>query len=401
MPSSDIEEQEAALLDSYEYALRRVETEEDTAKVYRDLAEVIGAEITLIEGYFGYMQTGEERQKRQRAWETALPVVKRKEGVLTVCFDVGELIRNEVEMRISAIKEVANSPESNETADNSLQTANPVPKKPIEMGEIVPTLGRNSAVSGLMKAQVTNWQGQPYAILVENNIDWVTLPTDWTFLPANEVRAPPLESLPPIQCTCSPLSSCTQSCPCAASSSPLFLPNSPNKILTKAPTVLVKGCKDSCSCNKDICGFSFLSKSGPQLAVIRRSTGSSQPFWSLASLQDLKQGEFVLEVTGEVIDSKERRNALLTVSLCPELCLSMVSRGGLGRFLQHSCDPSLSLVRFCPSSDLRRTQTLLFARKAIAQSQDLTVDFDSLLSLRGRIPCLCGSAVCRGHIGVE
>jgi len=403
LPGSDLDEQEAALLDSYEYSLRRVDKQGNIGDVYQDLAEVIGAEMGLIERYFGYMQTGEDGQKRERAWETAQPVVKRREGGLTVCFDMGKLIRNEVERRLSTIEEIAKSPEGNDTADNSLQKAQLVPQKSIETdktGPICEQLEANCAELGkFMVVQVTDWQGKAYAVQVENNIDWVTLPTDWTFIPTNELKAPALEPLPPIQCTCS--SACTQSCPCSASSSPLFLPNSPNKVLSKAPAVLVKGCKDCCSCSKDICAYSFIENSSPQLAVIRRAAGSSPPFWSLASLQDIHQGEFVLEVTGEVIDPKDRRNALLTVPICPELCLSMISRGGLGRFLQHSCDPSLTIVRFCPSADLRRTQVLLFARKSISKAQDLSVDFDSFLCIRGRIPCLCGSAVCRGHIGVE
>ena len=217
----------------------------------------------------------------------------------------------------------------------------------------------------------------------------------------NEVKAKPVAPLPPIQCACSPLSSCTQSCPCAASSTPLFLPNSPNKLLNKVPGMLVKGCKASCSCKKGTCGFSFLARTHPKLVVIRRSAGSLRPFWSLATLQKLDKGEFVLEVTGEVIDAKESSNPLLTAPLCAQLSLSMVSQGSLARFLQHSCDPTLSIVRFCPSSDLRLTRLLLFAQKSLSKCEELTVDFDCLLGLHGRISCLCGSALCRGHIGVD
>jgi SET domain-containing protein len=165
--------------------------------------------------------------------------------------------------------------------------------------------------------------------------------------------------------------------------------------------VCVLSLKTSVPARKYPCGISFLAKAYPKLVVIRRSSGSLRPFWSLETLQEIDKGEFVLEATGEVINGKEDSDPLLTAPLYAQLSLSMVSQGSLARFLQHNCDPTLALVRFCSSSDLRLTRVLLFAQKSLSKCEELSVDFDCLLGLHRRIPCVCGSALCRGHIGVE
>lgn len=73
--------------------------------------------------------------------------------------------------------------------------------------------------------------------------------------------------------------------------------------------------------------------------------------------------------------------------------------GGVGRFLNHSCDPNLEMVPVraqCVVPEL-----CLFARRDVGPGEELTYDYSGGSNGRGGRPCLCGTPACRGQLPLD
>ena len=105
----------------------------------------------------------------------------------------------------------------------------------------------------------------------------------------------------------------------------------------------------------------------------------------------------VIEYTGELINRKETKRR----GVGPHTYLFTLndywtidgSVGGSGaEYINHSCEPNLQ-AWIC------KDHILYMSRRRIAAGEELTVDYRFSTKVE-RVPCLCGSAKCRGAINL-
>jgi SET domain-containing protein len=111
----------------------------------------------------------------------------------------------------------------------------------------------------------------------------------------------------------------------------------------------------------------------------------------------IPQGRRVIQYTGERISQREamRRTVRMFLSGKAERVYTVLlnrrskldgSVGGSGaEFINHSCDPNLTMRRI-------RGKIFLYSFKKIRAGEELTVDY----GFRCSCPCRCGSTKCRG-----
>lgn len=144
--------------------------------------------------------------------------------------------------------------------------------------------------------------------------------------------------------------------------------------------------------------------------------------WGLKTLQDIIKGQFVCEYAGEIISSKEakrrtnlnqenhnyiivikehiKNNQILSTHVDP------MYFGNVGRFINHSCDPLLTMVPVRIDSLI--PVLALFAAKNICKNTELTFDYSggscSGEEVSGPTPessrkqCMCGTSSCSGYL---
>nr|XP_034308155.1 probable histone-lysine N-methyltransferase set-23 [Crassostrea gigas] len=179
-------------------------------------------------------------------------------------------------------------------------------------------------------------------------------------------------------------------------------------------------CNGNCSCSQTC--VNRVVQGGVKVRV--------ELFWTVSkgigvrTLEDLDPGAFVCEYAGEIISSDEARkrslaqrkedmNYIITVN---EHCKSGVIKthvdprnfGNVGRFLNHSCDPNLTMLPVRIDSEI--PLLCLFAKRKISSGEELnfhyglssgderTVYSDIDGKESGLIPCNCGSQLCQGYL---
>lgn len=139
--------------------------------------------------------------------------------------------------------------------------------------------------------------------------------------------------------------------------------------------------------------------------------------------EDLKPGMFVCEYAGEVLSYEEARkrtlaqgkedmNYIITVN---EHCKSGVIKtyvdpryfGNIGRFLNHSCDPNLTMLPIRVNNEI--PLLCLFANREIRIGEELTFHYGLPSETDSRfhchleddtdlLPCHCGAQACTGYL---
>lgn len=118
--------------------------------------------------------------------------------------------------------------------------------------------------------------------------------------------------------------------------------------------------------------------------------------------ESITPGRKVIEYTGEIITLREARaryERMMRSYKPKKFCFFHLNRnriidgavGGSGaELINHSCDPNLRTRRI-------RGHILYFSKRRIRKGEELTVDYRfSKKALR--VPCNCGSPLCRGTI---
>jgi len=107
----------------------------------------------------------------------------------------------------------------------------------------------------------------------------------------------------------------------------------------------------------------------------------------------------VMEYTGERISRKETRRRseeqgrmIYLFTLDKYWTLDGAVGGSGAQYINHCCDPNITAA-------IRNGHILYISRRAIRKGQELTVDYHFAKDIE-RIPCKCGSALCRGTINL-
>lgn len=136
----------------------------------------------------------------------------------------------------------------------------------------------------------------------------------------------------------------------------------------------------------------------------------------LKTLQDIKRGQFVCEYAGEVLLESEARRRIENMTETDMNYLFILRehfqsgtvctyidpqyKGNIGRFINHSCCPNLSIVPV--RVDTMVPHVCLFASRDIAAEEEVTYDYGQhgcpSSDMSKRHPCKCGSEQCRGYL---
>ncbi|KAL1841026.1 hypothetical protein VTK73DRAFT_3600 [Phialemonium thermophilum] len=77
--------------------------------------------------------------------------------------------------------------------------------------------------------------------------------------------------------------------------------------------------------------------------------------------------------------------------------IDATKKGGIARFINHSCMPNCTAKIIKVEGSKR---IVIYALRDIAQNEELTYDykFEREIGSLDRIPCLCGTAACKGFL---
>ncbi|KAH9539430.1 hypothetical protein CY35_15G057000 [Sphagnum magellanicum] len=127
--------------------------------------------------------------------------------------------------------------------------------------------------------------------------------------------------------------------------------------------------------------------------------------WGLVALEPIDTEDFVIEYVGEVIrrqisDIRERRYETLGIGssylfrIDDELVVDATRRGGLARFINHSCDPNCYTKIITVEG---QKKVVIYSKRPIVAGEELTYDYKFPLE-EVKIPCFCGASRCRGSL---
>ncbi|KAF9777525.1 hypothetical protein BJ322DRAFT_1222229 [Thelephora terrestris] len=127
--------------------------------------------------------------------------------------------------------------------------------------------------------------------------------------------------------------------------------------------------------------------------------------WGLYAMERIARGEMVIEYVGEVIraavaDKREKAyerqgiGSSYLFRIDEDLVVDATKKGNLGRLINHSCDPNCT-AKIITISGVKKI--VIYAKQEIELGDEITYDYHFPIE-QDKIPCLCGSAKCRGYL---
>ncbi|KAJ2936540.1 hypothetical protein H1R20_g555, partial [Candolleomyces eurysporus] len=127
--------------------------------------------------------------------------------------------------------------------------------------------------------------------------------------------------------------------------------------------------------------------------------------WGLYAQEKISRGEMVIEYVGEVIRAQvaEKREkayerqgigSSYLFRIDEELVVDATKKGNLGRLINHSCDPNCTAKIITINGEKK---IVIYAKQDIEYGDEITYDYHFPFE-QDKIPCLCGSAKCRGYL---
>eukprot|EP00096_Caligus_rogercresseyi_P001210 TRINITY_DN1190_c0_g1_i3.p1 TRINITY_DN1190_c0_g1~~TRINITY_DN1190_c0_g1_i3.p1 ORF type:complete len:1358 (-),score=455.16 TRINITY_DN1190_c0_g1_i3:220-4293(-) len=159
-------------------------------------------------------------------------------------------------------------------------------------------------------------------------------------------------------------------------------------------------CNDLCNCNVSTCHNRVIQHGVTSRMIVFRTENMG---WGVRALKDIAKGTFVCEYVGEIISDSEadtREDSYLFDLDYREgetYCIDANRFGNIARFINHSCNPSLTPVKvFSDHQDLRFPHIALFANRDIPKGTELGFDYgEKFWVIKHRaFTCHCGSEDC-------
>lgn len=406
---------EEGLLDAYEFTVKRAFEEAGLqAKViYEDIGEILGVGSDMVQDYFEHLNeeypNADCNQEKPMVIRLNLGYIIEKE-VAQACKDYVIPIRHlDICPNLATTTIPPNTPilplsEPTKPLISPLPDSLSVSEDSTEESK----QGQYDAIcpySGLYQTLVESQGGVMASVLTASSVDGERFPEKWEFLLSNEVKYDfYILKSSPNPCKCYLEQGCNgEYCTCAGQLRQNIISNGP-KTLISLPNkgyFHLQACTSACHCLKSACSLHLFTYNLRQSRTILACIAPKH--WSLFAFDPIQPGEFVLEVTGEVRGEAEHvaKQGFFDPLLClkPSLYLKTLEKGSLARFLTHSCEANLSVLRVTPGTAWLQTRLLLFSNRAISCKEELTVNFDQLLNLPFQIRCECGAQTCRGQIG--
>eukprot|EP00730_Choanoeca_flexa_P013597 TRINITY_DN5496_c0_g1_i2.p1 TRINITY_DN5496_c0_g1~~TRINITY_DN5496_c0_g1_i2.p1 ORF type:complete len:735 (+),score=235.57 TRINITY_DN5496_c0_g1_i2:150-2354(+) len=129
--------------------------------------------------------------------------------------------------------------------------------------------------------------------------------------------------------------------------------------------------------------------------------------WGLRAKEDIQRGDFIYEYVGEVYTQaqfeqrqvqyhEEGRYHYYFMSLDADHVIDATLKGGLSRFINHSCDPNAETQKWTVNGYLRIG---FFAIQDIPAGEEITFDYQYERYGEQAQACYCGASNCRGTLG--
>ncbi|VDM45468.1 unnamed protein product [Toxocara canis] len=221
-----------------------------------------------------------------------------------------------------------------------------------------------------------------------------------------------------LACRC--VNNCQSDCPCVSRcvyDSSGRLTEKARQLAEKQELGMVLECNGSCFCSSQC--QSRVAQNGVRAHLeVYRSTRYG---WAVRSAVPIQRGthdllwlsmfvfgvefcrEFVCEYTGQLIsgeeaDRREDDNYLFEIiDDASSYCIDAKHHGNVSRFVNHSCDANLMIVRVVWDANVRHFPHIcFFAKNNITRGEELTIDYGKQwwdVKLR-KFACKCGSKNC-------
>ncbi|MQL82312.1 hypothetical protein Taro_014784, partial [Colocasia esculenta] len=166
--------------------------------------------------------------------------------------------------------------------------------------------------------------------------------------------------------------------------------------------MLLSSCSQSCDCG-DLClNKPFQHRPVKKMKLVQTEKCGS----GIIADEDIKQGEFVIEYVGEVIDDKTCEDRLWQMKhrgetnfyLCEinrDMVIDATFKGNKSRYINHSCQPNTEMQKWIIDGE---TRIGIFATRDIKKGEDLTYDYQ-FVQFGADQDCYCGSLHCRRKLG--
>ncbi|OAA66240.1 histone-lysine N-methyltransferase [Cordyceps fumosorosea ARSEF 2679] len=130
--------------------------------------------------------------------------------------------------------------------------------------------------------------------------------------------------------------------------------------------------------------------------------------WGLYTMEDIHKDDMIIEYVGEEVRqqiSEIRENRYLKSGIGSSYLfridentvIDATKKGGIARFINHSCMPNCTAKIIKVEGSKR---IVIYALRDITMNEELTYDykFEREIGSLDRIPCLCGTAACKGFL---
>ncbi|KAJ7974026.1 histone-lysine N-methyltransferase ASHH1 [Quillaja saponaria] len=131
--------------------------------------------------------------------------------------------------------------------------------------------------------------------------------------------------------------------------------------------------------------------------------------WGLLADENIKEGKFIIEYSGEVISWKEAKRRsqayeiqglkdAFIISLNSSESIDATRKGSLARFINHSCLPNCETRKWTVLGEIR---VGIFAKHDITIGTELAYDYNFEWFGGAKVRCLCGASSCSGFLGAK
>ncbi|KAK8110593.1 histone-lysine N-methyltransferase- H3 lysine-4 specific [Apiospora kogelbergensis] len=162
--------------------------------------------------------------------------------------------------------------------------------------------------------------------------------------------------------------------------------------------------KRSLGQDSDVLRFNQLKKRKKPVKFARSAIHN----WGLYTMENINKDDMIIEYVGEevrqqVAELRENRylksgiGSSYLFRIDDNTVIDATKKGGIARFINHSCMPNCT-AKIIKVEGTKRI--VIYALRDIAQNEELTYDykFEREIGSLDRIPCLCGTAACKGFL---
>uniref|UniRef100_A0A7N0TNE1 Histone-lysine N-methyltransferase ASHH2 n=1 Tax=Kalanchoe fedtschenkoi TaxID=63787 RepID=A0A7N0TNE1_KALFE len=162
--------------------------------------------------------------------------------------------------------------------------------------------------------------------------------------------------------------------------------------------------RGTCPCGDHCSNQQFQERKYAKL----KSFKSGKKGYGLCSEEDIGRGQFLIEYVGEVLDmpayearqkdyASKGHKHFYFMTLNGSEVIDACSKGNLGRFINHSCEPNCRTEKWMVNGEICIG---LFAVRSIKKGEEVTFDYNYVRVFGAAAKkCDCGSSQCRGFIG--